>query len=248
MKNIFLSIVTFTIVLSSCSSSENENFIEGIIPEEDEEIIVESPLLISKIQYTNPYQTYEYIYDNSSKLIKLVHQGVEQTYNIENDKIISKSSTYNGVLRFIKYTYSGDLLIKSSTYSDNVLTRFVEYSYSSNRLISRKENWDNNGTFLSYTVNVEINGNKAKFSEQGNSSFYSITTFDDKKHHFSGATYFHPILKSEGNINFNNPIKLEHNDSVTLTTENYNNEYNDKGYITKAQKNIGNLIIYTYKE
>jgi hypothetical protein len=227
MKKIFLSIITFTIVFSSCSSNDNEQL-----------LVNEDSKLLEKIEYIEITNLPSGLWNadltniyNGNKLIRATRGNITAEIKIKNNKLIHSSFIADNKLFEYKYIYSGDDLIEFSEYADGTVNNKIEYSYDGIGLKSIKNTTFYSGTPESSILDVEYNQNTVKFTFRENPNSFYICTYDDKKHQDSGAIYMLPLLRSQGNNNYNNIIKHEHSHGQIFIN---NNEYDDDDYIKRT--------------
>ncbi|WP_142785003.1 hypothetical protein [Changchengzhania lutea] len=251
MKNIFLSTFTIFLILTSCSSDDNEG-----------SIIVVPKLLTNTTSTYNGENSvgYEFVYNEAKKLIKqkrtdALNNEDEYVYNNENVVRINRSYDDNAIVS-IAYTlleYDGENKIKRLTQydtDDNIRYDFL-YTYSSENILLTRNIIgivNNSNRFYDYEYNATENS--LKRTQRTVSDAFEIYTFDNKKSPYTNIPYILKELTAAGmSLNVNNISKIEYYESGVITrTINYLNDYDNDDFLIKSTYTDinNNTRTYTY--
>jgi hypothetical protein len=239
MKNILLSTFAIFLILTSCSSDDNEN----------EETIIVVPKLITNTTSTYNGESnvgFEYVYNQAYKLIKqkrtdALNNENEYVYNNENVVRINRIYDEDAIVS-IAYTlleYDGDNKIKRLTQydpDDNIRYDFL-YTYSSEDiLLTRNIVGVVNNTNRFYDYEYNANENSLKRTQRTVSDAFEIYTFDNKKSPYTNIPYILKEITAAGmSLNVNNISKIEYYENGLITrTINYLNEYDNDDFLIKS--------------
>ena len=235
MKNIFLSTFTIFLILTSCSSNDNE-----------ENIIVIPKLITNTASTYNGANNvgFEFVYNEANKLIKEKStEGFNNEYVYNNENVVRINRSYDAsAIVSIAYTlleYDGENNIKRLTQydvDDNIRYDFL-YTYSSeNILLTRNIIGVVNNTNRFYDYEYNATENSLKRSQRTVSDAFEVYTFDNKKSPYTNISYILKELTAAGmSLNVNNISKIEYYESGVITrTINYLNEYDNDAFLIKS--------------
>ena len=232
MKKIALIFTLLILVACSSNSDDPEEILQDLPPVR---LLIESTVTGTNI----PVNLVEYTYGSDNKVTQVDFGDNRYEYNYSNGLMTRIERFVNGVYADEeRFNYENNQIVSYLRFDMGGTVTFTRSAeFANDRLIEYSDNYtDPNISDKRYVMVYNLGQNSVDRRDTDNLARVVITFYDDKKNPRINDPYFRANMRSIGNTNYNNPLRIVSYDenAVILSDITFVNEYDNEDFLTKT--------------